>query len=214
MVPWLREIDAVSAAYELRKDPRAMQYQVERGQTLWEIAAEMYGDDRLWADIGMVNDIDDPNDLGVGRIVLPSVLGEKLRLDLIPGASGAFDLALLPHVEFRGGSFQMTLRFEGNLTALSPVGRTLGRDRTGELVKPIFAEQRAYVDPRDGSVKLVGGVADCFQPLAEQSSPETISTRGEATEFAFPATLVDFEVDQLRYRGAVEILGEAKFQRR
>ena len=202
------------AAYEIRKDPRAMRYQVERGQTLWEIAAEMYGDDRLWADIGMINDIDDPNDLGVAWIVLPSMLGGKMRIDLIPGVSGAFDLASLPSVEFRSGSFQIELRFEGNLTALSPVGRTLGRDRTGELVTPIFAEQRAYVDPRDGGVRLVGGVADHFQPLAEQIAAQKVSTEAGSTEFSFPAALVDFEVEQLRYRGAVEVLGVATFQRK
>lgn len=204
----------MSAAYELRKDPRAMRYQVERGQSLWEIAAEMYGDDRLWADIGMVNDIADPNDIGIARIILPSLLGGKLRIDLIPGASGAFDLALLPAVGFRSGSFEIALRFEGSLTALSPVGRTLGRDRTGELVKPLFAEQRAYVDPRDGSVKLVGGVSDHFQPLAETSSPEKILPEAGSTDFGFPPMLADFEVEQLRYRGAVEILGEARFTRR
>ena len=189
-----------------------MLYQVERGQTLWEIAAEMYGDDRLWADIGMVNDVADPNDLGTARIVLPSKLGGKLRLDLVPGASGAFDLSLLPALDFRSGSFQISLRFEGNLTALSPVGRTLGRDRTGELVRTIFSEQRAYVDPRDQSVHLVAGIADYFAPLAEQSAEQRISTDGDETEFVFPPTLVDFEADQLRYRGAVEILGAAKFE--
>jgi hypothetical protein len=203
-----------SPAYEIKKDPRAMRYQVERGQTLWEIAAEMYGDDRLWADIGMINGIDDPNDLGIASIVLPSMLGGKLRMDLIPGASGAFDLGLLPSVEFRSGSFQIELHFEGNLTALSPVGRTLGRDRTYELVKPMFAEQRAYVDPRDGAVRLVGGVSDHFQPLAELQAAEAVSAEAGATDFAFPASLVDFEVDQLRYRGAVEVLGTAKFLRR
>lgn len=204
----------MSAAYEIRKDPRAMLYQVERGQTLWEIAAEMYGDDRLWADIGMVNDIGDPNDLGVARIVLPSMLGGKLRMDLIPGVSGAFNLALLPSVEFRAGSYQMELRFEGNLTALSPVGRTLGRDRTGELIQSIFAEQRAYVDPRDGSVRLVGGVADHFEALLDQSAAEKVPAEPGTTAFAFPACLVDFEIEQLRFRGAVEILGEVQFLRK
>ncbi len=204
----------MSAAYELKKDPRAMRYQVERGQTMWEIAAEMYGDDRLWADIGMVNDIGDPNDLGAVTIILPSMLGGKLRMDLIPGSSGAFDLALLPEVEFRSGSYELKLRFEGNLTALSPVGRTLGRDRTGELIQPMFAEQSAYVDPRDGSVKLTGGVAEHFPPLAEQASPEKISTEGGVSEFGFPPALVDFEVEQLRYRGAIEVLGEAEFLKR
>ena len=191
-----------------------MRYKVERGQTLWEIAAEMYGDDRLWADIGMVNDIGDPNDIGEGLIVLPSVLGGKLRLDLIPGASGAFDLALLPQVEARAGSFLIRLRFEGNLTALSPVGRTLGRDRTGELVRPLFAEQRAYVDPRDGSIRLVGGVSNYCESLAEQTAPQKVGPDAPSVEFSFPPSLVDFEVDQLRYRGAIHVLGEATFVRR
>jgi hypothetical protein len=191
-----------------------MRYQAERGQTLWEIAAEMYGDDRLWADIGMVNDIGDPNDIGAASLILPSVLGGKLRQDLIPGASGAFDLALVPRVEFRAGSFHMSLHFEGNLTALSPVGRTLGRDRTGELVIPILAEQRAYVDPRDGSIHLVGGVSDHSEDLAGQAAGQRAAPEPGSTEFSFPPTLIDFEVDQLRYRGAVEILGEAAFVRR
>jgi hypothetical protein len=214
MVRLPRDSRTLPAAYELRKDPRAMRYHVERGQTLWEIAAEMYGDDRLWADIGMVNDITDPNDIGEGMIVLPSVLGGKLRIDLIPGASGAFDLALIPAVEFRSGSFQISLRFEGNLTALSPVGRTLGRDRTGELVGPLLADQRAYVDPRDGSIRLVGGVAEYFEAFAETKAIGAVSAEPGATEFSFAPTLVDFEVDQLRYRGAIEVLGEASFVRR
>jgi hypothetical protein len=214
MVRWRRESPDLAAAYELKRDPRAMRYKVERGQTLWEIAAEMYGDDRLWADVGMVNDIGDPNDIGEGVIVLPSMLGGKLRMDLIPGASGAFDLGLIPHVEHRAGSFQIKLRFEGNLTALSPVGRTLGRDRTGELIRPLFAEQRAYVDPRNGAIRLVGGVSDYCDALAEQAAPEKAGPDVASVEFSFPPALVDFEVDQLRYRGAIEILGEATFVRR
>jgi hypothetical protein len=203
----------LAAAYELKKDPRAIRYQVQRGQTLWEIAAEMYGDDRLWQDVGMVNDIEDPNDIGAGVIVLPSVLGGKLRLDLIPGASGAFDLALIPPVTFRSGSYQITLRFEGNLTVLSPVGRPLGRDRAGELVRPMFAEQRAYVDPRDNSIRLVGGMADHFETLAELRALVKDSAQGRVKAFSFPPSLVDFELDQLRYRGAIEIRGEAVFVR-
>ncbi|MEZ5391346.1 MAG: hypothetical protein R2724_00385 [Bryobacterales bacterium] len=199
----------LSAAYEFRKDPRAMRYAVERGQTLWEIAAEMYGDDRLWADVGMVNDIDDPNDIGEGTIVLPSVLGGKLRIDLIPGASGSFDLALVDEVSFRSGSFQIKLRFEGNLTALSPTGRTLGRDRTGELVRPILAEQRAYLDPRDNLVRLTGGLADHFEPLAEAAARPKTPAQGHGLEFRFGPMLADIEVEQLRFRGAIEILGEA-----
>jgi hypothetical protein len=204
----------MSAAYELKKDPRAMRYQVERGQSLWEIAAEMYGDDRLWADVGMVNDITDPNDIGEAVIVLPSMLGGKLRLDLIPGASGAFDLALIPAVEFQSGSYQIRLRFQGSLTALSPVGRTLGRDRTGALVAPLLAGQRANVDPRDGAIRLVGGAADHFDGLAEQTAVRKAAPQGGVTWFWFPPLLVDFEVEGLRYRGAIEIRGEAALARR
>ncbi|MCB1021330.1 MAG: LysM peptidoglycan-binding domain-containing protein [Acidobacteria bacterium] len=185
-----------------------MRYAVERGQTLWDIAAEMYGDDRLWADIGMVNDIDDPNDIGEGMIVLPSVLGGKMRLDLIPGASGAFDLALIDEVAFRSGSFQTKLRFEGNLTALSPTGRTLGRDRTGELIRPILCEQRAYLDPRDNLVRLTGGLSEYFEPLAEATAKPAVAPEGHAVEFRFGPMLLDIEVEQLRFRGAIEILGE------
>jgi hypothetical protein len=162
----------------------------------------------------MINDITDPNDIGMGAIILPSMLGGKLRQDLIPGAMGAFDLALIPAVEFRAGSFRMALRFEGNLTALSPVGRTLGRDRTGELIAPILAEQRAYVDPRDGSIHLVGGVAEHFEGLAEQTAEQRATPEAASTEFAFAPALVDFEIEQLRYRGAIEVLGEAVFIRR
>ncbi len=214
MLRWQRDFRPLPATYELKKDPRAMRYQVERGQTLWEIAAEMYGDDRLWADIGMVNDIADPNDIGAGMIVLPSVLGGKLRFDLIPGATGSFDLALIPEVSFRSGSYEMTLRFEGNLTALSPVGRTLGRDRAGELIAPVLAQQRAYVDPRDGLIRLVGGVADHFDALAERTALQKASPEAVSTEFSFFPSLVDFEVDDLRFRGAIEVLGEAAFVRR
>ena len=204
----------MSAAYELKKDPRAMRYQVEPGQTLWEIAAEMYGDDRLWADVGMVNDITDPNDIGAGVIVLPSMLGGKVRLDLIPGASGAFDLALIPAVEFRSGSYQIRLRFGGSLTALSPVGRTLGRDRTGDLVAPLLAGQRAYVDARDGKIRLVGGAADHFDGLAERTAITKAGPQAGVTRFWFPPLLVDFEVERLRYRGAIEIRGETALARR
>jgi len=51
-------------------------------------------------------------------------------------------------------------------------------------------------------------------PLLEQSAAEKVPPEPGTTTFAFPAALVDFEVEQLRYRGAVEILGEATFSRK
>jgi hypothetical protein len=78
----------------------------------------------------------------------------------------------------------------------------------------LLAEQRAYVDPRDGSIRLIGGVSDHCEGLAAQPAPQTVTPEDESIEFAFPPSLVDFEVDQLRYRGAIEILGKAVFARR
>jgi nucleoid-associated protein YgaU len=45
---------------------------VRKGETLWSIAAQRYGDGKRWREIADANGIDDPRKLAVGmELVIP-----------------------------------------------------------------------------------------------------------------------------------------------
>ena len=60
-----------SAAGEERTDERVMPdtWTVKRGDTLWDIACELYGDGTKWRGIAEKNGITDPRTLQIGRVL-------------------------------------------------------------------------------------------------------------------------------------------------
>ena len=56
---------------------------VVKGQTLWQIAEEKYGDGFKWSEIAKANKIDNPNKIEVGQeLVIPQI--ERSEAEKIP----------------------------------------------------------------------------------------------------------------------------------
>ncbi len=58
------ESDQASAAASSNR------YEVRRGDTLWSIAMNVYGDGKRWRDIATANGIGDPKGLAVGQVLV------------------------------------------------------------------------------------------------------------------------------------------------
>ena len=92
---------------------------VVKGQTLWQIAEEKYGDGFKWSEIAQANKIDNPNRIEIGQeLVIPRI--EGLEAEKIPEEyTGSGDSLWKIAIRFYKDGYQWTRIWQNNRQKLN-----------------------------------------------------------------------------------------------